>query len=169
MRLVLPHAVLSSKDDSAHDMQRLLKLPATQKITKKYLRETMTTAQYSTALAGYSEKLRQVLAQDVPDFDGAGPDNGQGSRDHDSPRDTIHTTDVVGQPSEVTGSNVLPEGSMPAEAKAKLRAEAIRWGIQASEIEHVITHHPLDRARTLLWQARRPKPRHEFLAHRRFW
>jgi hypothetical protein len=44
-----------------HDMRRLMQLPDGQKITKKFLRETMTMAQYNTARAHYGEALRQVL------------------------------------------------------------------------------------------------------------
>jgi hypothetical protein len=36
-----------------HDMRRLMQLPDTQKITKKFLREHMTIAQYNTARAHY--------------------------------------------------------------------------------------------------------------------
>jgi hypothetical protein len=45
----------------------LIQLPATRKITKKFLRETMTMAQFKTADAHYREALRQILEQDVPD------------------------------------------------------------------------------------------------------
>jgi hypothetical protein len=45
-----------------------------------------------------------------------------------------------------------------AEAKAKLRTEALSWGIRESEVAHILLRYPLERARTILWQARRPKP-----------
>ena len=41
-----------------HDMRRLMELPESQKTTKKFLRETMTMAQYNTARAHYGEALR---------------------------------------------------------------------------------------------------------------
>lgn len=44
-----------------HDMRRLMKLQASQKITKKFLRETMTVSQYNTARAHYGEALRLIL------------------------------------------------------------------------------------------------------------
>jgi hypothetical protein len=34
--------------------------------------------------------------------------------------------------------------------------EALGWGITGQEVEHIVTHHPLEKARTLLWKARRP-------------
>jgi len=40
-----------------HDMRRLMQLPDTQKITKKFLREHMTIAQYNTARAHYVLRL----------------------------------------------------------------------------------------------------------------
>jgi len=52
-----------------HDMRRLMQLPESQKITKKFLRETMTMSQYNTARAHYGEALRQVLEEDVPDHE----------------------------------------------------------------------------------------------------
>jgi hypothetical protein len=51
-----------------HDMRRLMQLPATQKITKKFLRETMSISQYNAARAHYGEALRAILEGDVPDF-----------------------------------------------------------------------------------------------------
>jgi hypothetical protein len=53
------------------DMRRLMHLPETQKITKKFLRERMTMAQYERARAHYGQTLAEILNQDVPDFDGS--------------------------------------------------------------------------------------------------
>jgi hypothetical protein len=107
-------------------------LPEGQKITKKFLRERMTMAQYDKAWDHYGETLRQILEEDVPNFPSASASDAEPS----APEPT-------------------PAEDPDAEAKAKLRAEATKWGIQASEIEHVIAHHPLEKARTILWQARR--------------
>jgi hypothetical protein len=49
-----------------HDMRQLMQLPESQKITKKFLREQMTMAQYNTARAHYGEALRVILEEDVP-------------------------------------------------------------------------------------------------------
>src|SRR5882724_4973062 len=52
-----------------HDMRRLMQLPESQKITKKFLRETMTMDQYNTARAHYGDALRQGLEEDVPNHE----------------------------------------------------------------------------------------------------
>src|SRR6266478_7742389 len=44
-----------------HDMRRLMHLPESQKVTKKFLRETMTMDQYNTVRAHYGEALRVIL------------------------------------------------------------------------------------------------------------
>jgi hypothetical protein len=49
-----------------HDMRRLMQLPESQKITKKFLREQMIMAQYNQARAHYGEALRVILEEDVP-------------------------------------------------------------------------------------------------------
>jgi hypothetical protein len=129
-----------SNDDFAHDMRRLMQLPDGQKVTKKFLRETMTMTQYNTARAHYGEKLRQILEEDVPDH-GSPPT-------HDQP-DTSEAA-----PAPTTKAAAAAD---PAEAdRARLRAEVETWPMRVSEreVEHIISHHPYDRARALLWKAR---------------
>jgi hypothetical protein len=42
-------------------------------------------------------------------------------------------------------------------AWAKLRKGAVElWRIKAVEVNHVMAHHPIEQARTILWRARRP-------------
>jgi hypothetical protein len=41
-------------------------------------------------------------------------------------------------------------------AREKLRSEAIAWGIPEAEIIHILGHHELSKAHTLLWRARKP-------------
>jgi len=52
-----------------HDMRRLMKLPESQKITKKFLRETMTMSQYNPARAHYGEALRVIVEEDLPNHE----------------------------------------------------------------------------------------------------
>jgi hypothetical protein len=121
-------------------MRRLMRLPDGQKITKKFLRETMTMAQYNTARAHYAEKLRQIIEEDVPDR-GSAPT-------HEQP-DTPAAT-----PAPTTKAAAAAD---PAEAdRARLRAEVVTWPLRVSEheVEHIITHHPYAKARALLWKAR---------------
>jgi hypothetical protein len=52
-----------------HDIRRLMQLPESQKMTKKFLRETMTMDQYNTARVHYGIVLRLVLEEDVPNHE----------------------------------------------------------------------------------------------------
>jgi hypothetical protein len=114
-------------------MRRLMHLPETQKITKKFLREQMTMAQYDKARAHYGQTLAEILNQDVPDFPPAS------------------APDVEPPAPEPT-----PAPDPDAEAKAKLRAEVATWNLKVSadEVEYVISRYPPDKARNLLWGAR---------------
>jgi hypothetical protein len=115
-------------------------------VTKKFLREHMTTAQYNTARAHYGEKLRQILEEDVPD-------HGPASKD-DQPDASQAASTPAG---EAAAAPEAAPAADPAEAaRARLRAEVATWPLRvtAEEIEHIITHHPYERARSLLWKAR---------------
>jgi hypothetical protein len=124
------------------DMRRLMNLPETQKVTKKFLRETMTMAQYEKARAHYGETLRQILEEDVPDF----------------PATTAALHEA--QPSEPVSVEPTPTEDPDAEAKAKLRAEVATWALPVplEEIEYVISRYAPEKARALLWGARLRKP-----------
>ena len=50
-------------------MRRLMQLSGSQKITKKFRRETATVAQYNTARTHYGEALGKILEEDVPDHE----------------------------------------------------------------------------------------------------
>jgi hypothetical protein len=119
------------------DMRRLMNLPETQKITKKFLRERMTMAQYDKARAHYGQTLAQILEEDVPNFP-------SGSASDAEP---LASSPTAGEDPE-------------AEAKAKLRAEVATWALPVApeEIEYILTHYTPEKARALLWGARRPKP-----------
>jgi hypothetical protein len=101
-------------------MRRLMQLPDGQKITKKFLRETMTMAQYNTARAHYGEKLRQILEEDVPDH-GPAPTHDQ----PDAPQ---------AAPAPTTEGNAAPfvSSSAPEAAPAADPAEAERARLRAS-------------------------------------
>jgi hypothetical protein len=131
-----------------HDMRRLMKLPESQKVTKKFLREQMTMSQYNSARGHYGEALRLILEEDVPD--------------HEPP-----TTDRPVSTDETPASQGTAEGASngpfasssapdPDAVREKLRGEAIAWGIPEAEITHILGHHEVSKARTLLWRARRP-------------
>jgi hypothetical protein len=58
-----------SLEDFGHDMRRLMQVPEGQKVTKKFLRETMTMEQYNMARSHYRAALRQILEEDVPNHE----------------------------------------------------------------------------------------------------
>jgi hypothetical protein len=145
-----------SLEDFGHDIRRLMQLPESQKITKKFLRETMSMAQYNTAKAHYGEALRLILEEDVPDGTPA-------------PAAPVSTTAEVTEPTAVPegpaapfdGSSSAPAPDIEAEAGAareQLRQEALAWQVNPAEIEHILAHHDLAKARTILWKARRNEP-----------
>jgi hypothetical protein len=133
-----------------HDMRRLMQLPATQKITKKFLRETMTLAQYTTARQHYGEALRIILEEDVPDHESP-------SAAHQPDASTAVSEATEGTPGPFVASSSAPEPD-PDAAREKLRQEALSWQVNPAEIEHILAHHELVKARTILWKARRNEP-----------
>jgi hypothetical protein len=124
------------------DMRRLMGLLEGQKVTKKFLRERMTMAQYEKARSHYGQTLAEILNQDVPDF----------------PPTTAALHEV--QRSEPVAAPPPPAEDPDAEAKAKLRAEVATWALSVApeEIEYILAHYAPEKARALLWGARRLKP-----------
>lgn len=112
-------------------LREIMGLTGEVRVSKKFLRDSMTLNQFEVARAYYERLLKQQVENDV--LDGPPPPSGK--------------------------PHPLPEGEGPhpddAVAKVALRQEAIGWGIRADEVGHVLAHHPLEKARHLLWQARR--------------
>jgi hypothetical protein len=137
-----------------HDMRRLMQLPETQKITKKFLRETMTMDQYHQARKIYGDRLAAILAEDVPDH-GSAPTHDQPDASAAAP-----TPPPEAAAGPFGSSSSAPEAAPaadPADAdRDKLRREVATWPVRVSEheVEHIISHHPYAKARALLWKAR---------------
>jgi hypothetical protein len=143
-----------------HDMRRLMQLPESQKITKKFLRETMTISQYNTARAHYGEVLRQIIEEDVPNHEP--PSETREASASESVREaTVEPPIGESTPAGPSASSSAP-ASVHADINAterdrqRLRAEVAAWQlrISAQEIEYVIVHNPYSKARGLLWKAR---------------
>jgi hypothetical protein len=139
-----------------HDMRRLMKLSESQKITKKFLRETMTMDQYNTARAHYGEVLRQIIEEDVPNHEP--PSQAVDA----NASQVVHTSTDEGPtavPSAAASSFVpAPDTNDAAERdRVRLRAEVAQWDLRVppEEVEHVIQHNPYSKARALLWKCRR--------------
>lgn len=106
-------------EDFGHDMQRPMKFPDGQKITKKFLRETMVMSQYEAARAHYGEALGQIPEEDVPN--------------HDPPAATREPDICTAAPASTTEPTPPvepPPGTTENAAKEALRKEAVGWGIK---------------------------------------
>jgi hypothetical protein len=101
----------------------------------------MTMAQYNTARSHYGEALHQILEEDVPN--------------HEPPAETREpdASTAASASESDSKSNATEDGLLAA--RAKLRTEALSWGVRESEVDHVLQHHPLAAARNILWKARR--------------
>jgi hypothetical protein len=145
-----------------HDMRRLMKLPDSQKVTKKFLRETMTMDQYNTARAHYGEALRVISEEDVPNHEPPSQ-----AVDADASQ-AVHTPTGEGLPVDpppaspaTASSSATPDPTSADERdRARLRAEVAAWDLRVppEEIEHVIQHNVYSKARALLWNCRRKTP-----------
>jgi len=149
-----------------HDMRRLMHLPESQKVTKKFLRETMTMDQYNTVRAHYGEALRVILEEDVPNHEPPSE-----TRDANASKTVPAAVDVpTALPATEEGGPSAPFASSSATASAhaeavdaterdrvRLRAEVAQWDLRVppEEVEHVIQHNPYSKARALLWKYRR--------------
>ncbi len=131
-----------------HDMRRLMQLPETQKVTKKFLREQMTMAQYNQARAHYGEALRVILEEDVPTHEPPSE-----TRDA-SVSEAVHATIPEGRPVDPSpaASSSAPERNQDDAAerdRQRLRAEVAQWDLRVTpeEIEQVIQYNPYSKAR----------------------
>jgi hypothetical protein len=126
-----------------HDMRRLMNLSPAQKITKKFLRETMTMSEYELARKGYGEKWRVLIEEDVPIHEP--PSETRDAHASETAREAIMEPPTEGdQPAVPSGSSSAP-ASAHAEVDAaerdrqRLRAEVASWPLRVSqaEIEHM--------------------------------
>jgi len=124
-----------------HDMRRLMQLPESQKVTKKFLREQMTMSQYDTARKGYGEKLRLILEEDVPHH--KPPSEAGEASTPAAVREAIVEPPTEGdQPAVPSGSSSAPasahaEVDAAARDRQRLRAEVASWPLRVSPAEIV--------------------------------
>jgi hypothetical protein len=100
----LAHAAGVTDAAFADEMRKLMDLPEGTRITKKFLRETMTPEQYRQANRHYGEKVGERAMEDVPDFP---PPKPQASE----PEGVLETVEIQGETVEV-------ELQPPAEERA---------------------------------------------------
>jgi hypothetical protein len=153
-----------SNDDFAHDMRRLMQLPDGQKVTKKFLRETMTMTQYNTARAHYGEKLRQILEEDVQDFPAKESNHGNHAAQEPAPEPTPAASGEAPAGTFGSSSSANAEAAPaadPTEAdRARLRAEVATWDLThpPEEVDRIIRMHSPEKARLILWRLRPRQP-----------
>jgi hypothetical protein len=131
------------------------------RITKKRLRESMTTTQYTVAFSYYEQLLKRQIEEDVPDE--STPTHGDASASQVVPEASLEESPTEeGSPAVSSAFSSAP-ANVHAEvdadqARDKLRREALTWQIQPVEIAHILAHHDLAKTRTILWKARRNTP-----------
>ena len=122
-------------------MRQLMDLPAETKITRKFLRETMTMAQYESAWQHYSEVLKKHVEEDVLDFPPPGEPDAPGDPE------AVASQHEAGQPrdaSEPVDTAAAPSRGMYATPKqiARLKLLAQQVGDDASaDVQDMLDHH----------------------------
>jgi hypothetical protein len=106
MQVLQQRAVSADIDESTFWMQirRMLDIPASEKISKKGIRDRMTMSQYEAADAEYRDQIRKLMEptfdDDVPDYQGA----------QDMPQET---------PQDATEAEPIPEAAVTDERAAE--------------------------------------------------
>jgi hypothetical protein len=164
------------KDLLGRRLREVMGLSGEVRISKKFLAATMTEAQYTVALAYYERLLTQIVEAAVPTtFPPAGVSDGRTTENTPmaepaaapSGEDSAMDPPPGAYPDASSSAPAAAAGSTAADAaaKAQLKREAISWGIQdLAEIDHILKHHPVDKARTLLWKYRRNTPKPTWVA-----
>jgi hypothetical protein len=123
-------------------MRRLMQLADDTKITKKFLRESMTMAQYEVAWQHYSEMLKKQVEEDVLDYPPPGEDASAGESEGTTgpPED--------GQPTEApepAATFVVPADGPHATPQqiAALKRLAQQVDAEAyADVQDMLEHHP---------------------------
>jgi hypothetical protein len=134
--LVLLAQTMSTKEELSRRVRTLMGWNPNTSVTKRAMR-LLTLEQYERLMADFGAELRRQVEEDVPDF----PSEAAADTEPPAPAPT-------------------PAPDPHAEAKAKLRAEVATWAlpVSADEVEYILNHYAPEKARALLWGARRPKP-----------
>jgi hypothetical protein len=129
-------------------MRQLMDLPAETKITKKFLRETMTMVQYESAWQHYSEVLKRHVEEDVLDFplptESASPGDSEAIASHNDAEQQRDASEPVDT------STATPRGMHATPQQiARLKLLARQVGDDAyADVQDMLDHHleglPLD-------------------------
>jgi hypothetical protein len=157
------------KEAFGSQLRRIMGLDGSVRITKKYLREAMTMDQLSAAEQHYTAILKAQVEDDVPTHEPPPATSAPAPQDDPEPTQgppgATMTQELRETPAEVplvadSSSVSAPADDPDAAAKAKLRAEVAGWALQVDEkeVEYILQHYAPEKARALLWGARRRKP-----------
>jgi hypothetical protein len=156
-------AIAAAEDKSVFGdrLRRLMQLGPEVKLTKKFLRETMTVEQFQTVMTYYENLLRQVLRPNVTTTevktDGAPISSAQTSLSESEPASTGESPAAVPTVQDSAGS-ASPDATERTAAYHKLFQEALGWGVAETEIRYILDRHDLAKSRVWLWKARRNTP-----------
>jgi hypothetical protein len=153
------------KEAFGSQLRRIMGLDGSVRITTKYLREAMTMDQLSAAEQHYTAILKAQVEDDVPTHEPPAPAPQDNPEPTQGPPGATMTQELRETPAEVplvadSSSVSAPADDPDAAAKAKLRAEVAGWALQVDEkeVEYILQHYAPEKARALLWGARRRKP-----------
>jgi hypothetical protein len=122
-------------------MRQLMDLPAETKISKKFLRESMTMAQYESAWQHYSEVLKQQVEADVPDF--PPPDESASSEDSEavSSRSEAEQPEDAPEAAHISPAHSHGRSATPQQiARLKLLAQQVGDDAYA-DVQDMLDHH----------------------------
>jgi hypothetical protein len=159
----LATAANEPKEALGSRLRNLLRLPGDVRISKKFLRERMGQAAYDAARAYYEGVIREQVEADVPDHEPPPSDAAPLP-----PRTEEATQPPAGATIDATPEEALAvptDEPAPADDPADkdreiVRALALGWGLPASEVDHILSHHrDPAKAKNLLWAARLQRTR----------
>jgi hypothetical protein len=122
-------------------MRRLMDLGDETKITKKFLRESMTMVQYESTWRHYNEVLRQHVEEDVLDFP---PPSERPSLDDAEARASAREAEQQGEPSKSGSTASIQADNVYATPQqiAKLKLLARQVGHDAyADVQDMLDHH----------------------------
>jgi hypothetical protein len=137
----------------AHGSDERMGVSEDVKINKKFVREHLSPEAYRTVYAWY-ERLHTQLQRTTEVPHGVVTEASALSQSTPAPAGEAPTASP--SPAASSSADSGPQDAAERD-RQRLRAEVAAWDLRVSpaEIEHIITHHPYSKARTLLWQARR--------------
>jgi hypothetical protein len=123
-------------------MRRLMQLAADTTITKKFLRESMTMAQYEVAWQHYNEVLKPRVEADVSDDPAAGDGGSPGaSEDLAGPAEAGQLTDASGATFTAEAFSDVTYASPQQIAALKRLAQQVSDEAYA-DVQDMLDHHP---------------------------